>query len=53
MPLSIGMAVRVRGAGWAAALADSKTVPAHGRGLIEAVTPATFDVIEVVIHIGT
>ena len=37
----------------AAALAASKTVLAHGRGLLETATPATFDVIEVVFHIGT
>lgn len=37
----------------AAALAASKTVLAHGRGLLVSATPTTFDVIEVVFHLGT
>ncbi len=37
----------------AAALAQSKVVLAHGRGLLETATPATLDVIEVVFHLGT
>ncbi len=37
----------------AAALAQSKTVLAHGRGLLESSSPTTFDVIEVVFRTGT
>lgn len=37
----------------AAALAASKTVLAHGRGLLESTSPTTLDVIEVLFHLGT